>query len=229
MKPKSISIIIPTLNEEFFLQKTLTRLKKADVEIIVSDGGSRDRTVFIAEKAGAKVISSLPGRARQLNSGVDGASGSILLFLHADTILPEKFEAIIEKALEPPDVAAGAFRLHIDASKPIFRFIEVGANLRSILLQMPYGDQGLFMKKKILKIAGGYPDQPIMEDFCLIRSLKKHGRICIVSAHAKTSARRWLKQGIIKTTFKNQCIIAGFLLGVTPRRLARFYRIREKL
>jgi len=229
MCPSHISIIIPTLNEAFYLQKNLPLLKRKNVDITVCDGGSSDQTVLIAQQLGIKIKSCRPGRAQQLNNGADDARGPILLFLHADTVLPEKFEDIIEKTLEPPDVIAGAFRLSIDAPKPIFRLIEAGANFRSRVLKMPYGDQGLFVRKEAFQGTGGYPEQPIMEDFCLVRNLKKHGRIRIASAYVKTSARRWLQQGVIKTTLKNQCIVAGFLLGVSPRRLAHFYRTREKL
>ena len=224
-----ISVIIPTLNEEKVLDKTLRHLKGAEVEMIISDGGSTDQTLHIARSSNLHVISSPAGRSHQLNKGAEASNGDILLFLHADTLLPAHFTGHIVKTLENPGVAAGAFRLTVDDNRIIFRFIETGANIRSSLLQMPYGDQALFMKRKIFQKIGGFPSIPIMEDFAFVRMLRKEGRIQTLNEHVTTSARRWVSQGPIKTTLKNQCMIAGYLLGFSPGRLARFYRVRKKL
>lgn len=224
-----ISVIIPTLNEEKVLDATLKPLKDVGVEIVVSDGGSIDHTLRIAKSNGLHVISSPTGRSLQLNRGVEASNGDILLFLHADTLLPANFPDHITKTLENPGVAAGAFRLQVDDARTIFRFIEAGANIRSSLLQMPYGDQALFMKRKIFHKVGGFPSIPIMEDFHLVHLLRKEGRIRTLKEHVITSARRWISQGPIKTTLKNQCMVAGYLLGMSPGRLARFYRVRKKL
>jgi len=225
-----ISVIIPTLNEEKVLGKTLKLLKDSGVEIVVSDGGSTDQTLHIAKSSGLHTIISSPAeRSLQLNRGAEASKGDILLFLHADTLLPAHFTDHVTKTLETPGVAAGAFRLSIDDNRTVFRFIEAGANFRSSLLQMPYGDQALFMKRKIFRKIGGFPTMQIMEDFNLVRMLRKEGRIQTLHEQVITSARRWISQGPIKTTFKNQCMVAGYLLGVSPERLARFYRIRKKL
>lgn len=224
-----ISVIIPTLNEEKVLNTTLKHLKEAGVEIVVSDGGSTDQTLRIARSSILHVISSPTGRSLQLNRGAEASNGDILLFLHADTLLPANFPDHVTKTLETPGVAAGAFRLSVDDNRTIFRFIEAGANIRSSLLQMPYGDQALFMKTKIFRKVGGFPSMPIMEDFNLVRMLRKEGRIQTLHEHVITSARRWISQGPIKTTLKNQCMVAGYLLGISPGRLARFYRVRKKL
>ncbi|MCK5194437.1 MAG: TIGR04283 family arsenosugar biosynthesis glycosyltransferase [Desulfobulbaceae bacterium] len=224
-----ISVIIPTLNEEKVLDTTLKHLKEAEVEVIVSDGGSTDQTLLIARSRGLHVISSPAGRSLQLNRGAKASNGDILLFLHADTLLPAGFTDHVIKTLETPGVAAGAFRLSVDDNRTIFRIIEAGANLRSSLLQMPYGDQALFMKRKIFRKVGGFPSVPIMEDFSLVCTLRKQGRIQTLPEHVITSARRWISQGPIRTTLKNQCMVAGYLLGISSGCLARFYRVRKKL
>ncbi len=221
-----ISVIIPTLNEEGHLHDTIKPLMAVpDLEIIVSDGGSSDKTLDIAKKAGAIVITSKAGRAVQQNLGVKKASGDILLFLHADTILPPGFDGIIRTCLDGAGkTIAGAFSLAIDLAGPGIRFIEFMANLRSRLLHLPYGDQALFMKKSSFWQAGGFPEIDIMEDFAFAGKLKDYGRIGILPEKVITAGRRWEKLGIMKTTLINQGIIAGYLLGLSPTSLANWYR-----
>ncbi|MBC8318189.1 MAG: TIGR04283 family arsenosugar biosynthesis glycosyltransferase [Desulfobulbaceae bacterium] len=227
-KKQRISVIIPSLNEQEVLAATLNTLKNTTVEAILSDGGSSDKTLTIARDMGLKLLSSPPGRASQLNHGAHAATGDIFLFLHADTLLPEGFEDLVQKALEVPGVTAGAFRLSINSDRGIYRLIEAGVHFRSTTLQMPYGDQALFMKRAVFRKAGGFPPLQIMEDYSLVRTLRKQGRIHILQEHVTTSARRWRQQGAIATTIKNQCMIAGFLLGISPGRLARFYSAGKK-
>lgn len=225
---RRISVIIPALNEQDMLCATLDRLKQENVEVILSDGGSTDQTMTIARNMGLHIISSPPGRALQLNNGANAAKGDIFLFLHADSLLPSGFEELIPKTLEARDVVAGAFRLAIDSSRSIYRIIEAGVYFRSTVMQMPYGDQALFMKADVFRMAGGFPHLQIMEDFSLVRTLRKQGRIHTLQEKVTTSARRWRSQGAIATTIKNQCMIAGFLLGIPTRRLARFYSVGKK-
>jgi rSAM/selenodomain-associated transferase 2/rSAM/selenodomain-associated transferase 1 len=225
---QKISIIIPVLNEAATIARTLSHLDGGDkLEVIVVDGGSSDETTELAGSRRAKVIQSNPGKAVQMNTGAAAAAGDILVFLHADTLLPEDFSHQIVSALNQNGVAAGAFRLTIDSSGAGIRIIERMANLRSRFLRLPYGDQALFVRKTLFDEIGGFPDMPIMEDFILVRRLKRKGKIVIVPAAVVTSPRRWLHLGIFKTWLINQLIIIAYYLGIPPERLTRLYR-REK-
>ncbi len=220
-----ISVIIPTYNEEKTIQATIDRLnlcKSSDVELIVVDGGSQDETIAIAMQSGLKVLQSSPGRAAQMNTGAAIAQGEILLFLHADTWVPEGFDRWVEKGLE--SAIAGAFTLNIAAPHWQLRLVEWGVKIRSHVLQLPYGDQAIFMNTDTFHKFGGFPELPIMEDFVLMQQLKKRGRIAIAPAAVLTSARRWETRGIWQTTVMNQLMILGFYLGVKPETLRRWYR-----
>ena len=221
-----ISVIIPTYNEANHIQRTIDRLnlcKASDIEIIVVDGGSADETMAIAAQCGATVITSNPGRAAQMNVGAEIAQGTILLFLHADTEVPKDFDRWIQEGLDE-DAIAGAFELKIADQNWLLRTIEWGVAIRSRFCQLPYGDQGIFLKSETFHQLGGFPELPIMEDFVLIQTLRKKGRITIVPVAVLTSARRWQTQGIWQTTFMNQVMIVGFYLGVKPERLRDWYR-----
>src|ERR687885_877753 len=233
MKAAQISIIIPVLNEAATIEKTLTRLHDiADIEVIVVDGGSRDETVAIAHRCGKifapssklKVIPAAAGRARQMNAGAAMATGDILLFLHADTHLPSKFDTLVRQTLQNPSTIAGAFELRIDSDLRGLRLIERIVNMRSRVFSMPYGDQAIFLKATTFHEIGGFPNLPIMEDFELMLRLKRQGRIKIVPATVLTSGRRWQKLGVLKTTLMNQLIIAAYFLGIPPVQLAHWYR-----
>jgi len=222
---RQISIIIPALNEAATIAVTLSRLKDANqLEVIVADGGSDDGTMELAGSHGARLIRSKPGKAVQMNAGAAAAAGDILMFLHADTLLPEDFSYQIVSTLSQKGIAAGAFRLNINSKAAGIRIIEHMANLRSRLLRLPYGDQALFMKKSIFDEIGGFPDLPIMEDFILVRRLKRKGKIVIVPSAVITSPRRWLHLGILQTWLINQLIIFAYYLGASPEQLTRLYR-----
>ncbi|HAA30906.1 MAG TPA: glycosyltransferase [Cyanobacteria bacterium UBA8553] len=233
MKAPTISIIIPVLNEAATIEETLTRVQDAsDVEVIIVDGGSRDETVAIANywskilapSLPIRVISAAAGRANQMNAGAAIATGDILLFLHADTHLPTSFDSLVRQALQNPGTIAGAFELRIDAQLRGLRWVEKMVNMRSRFFSMPYGDQAIFLKATIFHEVGGFPNLAIMEDFELIRHLKRQGKIAIVSASVLTSGRRWQKLGVLKTTLINQLIIAGYFLGISPSQLVLWYR-----
>jgi rSAM/selenodomain-associated transferase 2/rSAM/selenodomain-associated transferase 1 len=225
----NISIIIPALNEADTIAATLSALtNRAEVEVILVDGGSCDDTADIARSSGAKVLTTTPSKARQMNAGAAAATGEILLFLHADTRLPKNFEKPILDKISQNGVAAGAFQLCIDSDGRGLRFIERVANWRSRHLQAPYGDQGIFVTKALFDEIGGYPDIPIMEDFELIRRLRRKGKIVILNEALKTSPRRWLNMGIFKTWLINQIIIIAYHFGASPESLAHWYR-REKV
>jgi len=228
IESQPVSIIIPTLDEAKTIELTISYLKAISrAEMIVVDGGSRDQTPAIAAALGARVLKSAPGKAKQMNAGAVAASGEILLFLHADTHLPKNFEKSVKSTLAREDVIAGAFSLGIDSDAGGLRFIERVANWRSRFFQMPYGDQALFLPRKLFREIGGYPEYPIMEDFELVRRLKRRGKIEILPESVRTSPRRWLNYGILRTWLLNQTIILAYYLGISPRRLSRWYR-REK-
>lgn len=224
----ALSIIIPTLDEEQVLGQTLARLeeqKSAEtIEVIVVDGGSSDATLALAQRAGCRTICSARGRGRQMNAGAAAARGEVLLFLHADTLLPDNFSRLILDAVRLPFFAAGAFSLAIDSPAKSLATIAWFANLRSRWLQLPYGDQALFVSKRMFDAIGGFPEMAIMEDFVFIRKIKKEGKIIILPERVMTSARRWKNIGIMRTTLINQCIVCGHSLGVPPAILAGWYR-----
>lgn len=232
--PPKISIIIPTLNEAKTIEQTIARIiANHNIEVIIVDGGSTDRTVEIAQKLGVKIVSASGGRAIQMNVGAAVATGKILLFLHADTLLPPGFAIMVRECLLPSNThlgpIAGAFALRIDAPQWRLRLIEWGVNWRSRFCQMPYGDQAIFLTAETFDKIGGFPDLPIMEDFQLIRELSRLGRVEILSTPVLTSARRWLHRGIWQTTMINQLVIIGYLLGVPPIQLRQWYRDRSPL
>ena len=187
------------------------------------DGGSRDDTVAIARKAGARVETGKRGRAAQQNFGASVASGRVLLFLHADTRLPAGYPTHIFNTFMDPRVALGAFRFKTDSHTPMMKLITFGTNLRARYLKMPYGDQALFIRKSTFDFVGGFPEMPLSEDLFLVRRIRKENRIGIASADAVTSARRWDRLGPLKTTLRNQIILAGLCLKISPRTLASIY------
>jgi len=219
-----LSIIIPTLDEAETLEKTLRPLAETSHEVIVVDGGSADGTRDVASARTHRVISSPPGRGRQQDVGAGAAGGNVLLFLHADTLLPPGFDGMILGALEDPGVIMGAFRLRIHPATAWLRLVAHMANLRSRFLKLPYGDQGLFLRRTDYFRAGGFPPWPIMEDVALVGRLNRLGRFRLLDGVVRTSARRWEKEGPLRATLRDWSLILRYRLGDSPRALARHYR-----
>jgi rSAM/selenodomain-associated transferase 2 len=220
-----ISIIIPTLNEEDNIAGCLVSTQNAlNAERIVVDGGSRDRTVEIALACGARVLTSPSGRARQMNAGAGTASGELFIFLHADTRLPGGYDGYVREILARPGIAAGAFEFCLDMSSAGLRIIERVANWRSRRLQMPYGDQAIFIRSALFRELEGFADMPIMEDFEFIRRLQKRGRIHTAPYPAITSARRWRMLGLWRTTLINELVVVAYYLGLSPARIRHWAR-----
>jgi rSAM/selenodomain-associated transferase 2 len=218
-----LSVIIPALNEAENIQSTIQSTRDRDVEILVVDGGSTDPTVEQAIQAGARIVISPKGRAVQQNVGAAEARGDVLLFLHADTRLSPGYVAKIFEVLMDTKIVAGAFRFRTMLQHPYMKGVEAMVNARSRLLNLPYGDQGLFMRKALFREMGGFPEVPIAEDLLLVRQITKRGRIRIAAGYAVTSARRWQTLGMVRTTWINCLILAGCLLRISPHILAPLY------
>ncbi|MBD1902926.1 MULTISPECIES: TIGR04283 family arsenosugar biosynthesis glycosyltransferase [Cyanophyceae] len=229
METARISIIIPVLNEAAdTIRSTLASVQNVEnVEVIVVDGGSQNETVALVQSWGVKVLFSTAGRACQMNAGATAATGDILLFLHADTSLPLGFEKLVPLTLAQSGTVAGAFELKINSPMRSLRLVERMVNWRSRFFSLPYGDQAIFLKASLFHDIGGFPNLPIMEDCELICRLKRLGRISIAPAPVMTSARRWQKLGVLKTTLINQIVILGYFLGVSPSQLVKFYRAKK--
>lgn len=219
-----ISILIPALNEEKLLERALRSARAEPAhEIIVVDGGSSDRTCEIAGRYADIVVSCRANRARQMNLGASLATGSILLFLHADCILPPGALSAIARACRDPEVVGGAFEFKLDSPRPLMRAISYLSRLRARALKLPYGDHGIFVKREVFRAMGGFRELPIMEDFDFSRRLKRRGKISFIGCCILASARRWEQNGIIATALVNWLLALCFVLGVPAERLERWY------
>ncbi len=223
--PPYLSVIIPTIDEAQQMPRTLAAAASPDAEIIVSDGGSTDRTVQIASSLDARIVAGRPGRAGQQNRGAAAARGEVLLFLHADTQLPRNYVDHVFETLMDRRTRLGAFRFATDIHTPAMRCIAFCTNLRAGWLNLPYGDQGLFLRQRDFAAVGGFPDVPLAEDLYLVRRMARHGRIAMAPAAAVTSGRRWQRLGPMRTTLINTILAVGILAGVAPGRLAPLYRL----
>ncbi|MFQ5354802.1 MAG: TIGR04283 family arsenosugar biosynthesis glycosyltransferase, partial [Thermodesulfobacteriota bacterium] len=193
------------------------------IEVIVSDGGSTDRTVTLAERAGARVVSCAPGRGEQMDRAAAEAHGEVLLFLHADTRLPEGWRLHIERALSDRRVVAGAFTLKIDSPSPWFRVVEFVARQRARYFGLVFGDQALFVRKDLFLSIGGFRGLPLMEDVDCVKRLRSAGVVAMLGESVFTSPRRWTSGGAAKNTLKNWLFLLLYRAGVTPARLYRWY------
>jgi len=219
-----VSIIVPTLNEELVLEKTLTQFQQLSPhELIVSDGGSDDDTRNIAGRFSHRVITGSAGRALQMNVGADEATGDILLFLHADSrIEPESYRKM-QQCMQNPKWIGGAFTLCIESGKWSLKLIALLANIRSKYFGLAYGDQGFFVRKEVFKDMNGFSPLPICEDLDFYHRLRKKGPVILLKEKAHTSPRRWIKEGILFTTARNTLIAVLFGLGFPPHILTKWY------
>jgi rSAM/selenodomain-associated transferase 2 len=219
-----ISVVIPALDEAGAIAEAVRSATAGGAEVLVVDGGSADGTPARAAAAGARVLASSPGRAHQLGAGAAEARGEVLVFLHADTVLPRGFAPALERALGDPRVVGGSFRLRFAERAPGLRLIEWGVRLRVALLGLPYGDQALFVRRAVLERVGGVPQVPIMEDLDLVRLLSREGRLARVPLAVATSARRYRARGVARTFVRNALAALGWGLGLDRERIAAWYR-----
>ena len=225
---EAISVVVPALNEAERLGGLLNGLGAEDgVEVIVADGGSSDGTPAVAAGFGARVVCGSRGRASQMNAGAAAATAPLLLFLHADTRLPSGWAAAVRDLMRQPGLAGGAFSFATDSPRRSLRFIEAAAKWRSRLLGVFFGDQALFVRRSIFAALGGFPDQPLLEDYELVRRLRQRGRVIVLPQPAVTSARRWEERGPWRNSCLNALLTAAYLLGVSPKVLCRWYRGRQ--
>lgn len=223
--PAKISIVIPTLNAETALQQCLEALMEGLSEglireLIISDGGSNDATMQLAEAAGAKIVTGPASRGGQLQRGCAAARGDWILVLHADTVLSRGWAAVVNDHINNSEQGA-YFRLKFRASGLGALWVAGWANLRSQVFNLPYGDQGLLVRRADYEGAGGYPDQPLMEDVALVRALPP---LVGLSVKATTSADRYQRAGWVRRGARNLWTLLRYFAGVSPEKLAQAYR-----
>ncbi|GMQ80221.1 MAG: TIGR04283 family arsenosugar biosynthesis glycosyltransferase [Planctomycetia bacterium] len=220
----SVSIIIPALNEEATIAAAVAHARATEpCEVIVADGGSRDRTVQWAKEQGARVVVSRRGRARQQNTGVQEATGDVFLFLHADNWLHASGVRQITAALADREVLGGAFCQRIESSGLAYRLLERGNALRATWCRAPYGDQGIFVRRTLFQQLGGFPDVQLMEDLLLMRRFRRFARPVLLPGPLYVSPRRWQRNGVVRQTLRNWALVLAERLGAEPDRLARYY------
>lgn len=220
----SISVIIPVFNEACTIENTLRQAGslKGNFDIIVVDGGSSDSTVTIAGRY-ARVLRSPKGRSTQMNQGARAAKGDFLLFLHADTSLPEGAFTAVEKAMADPRVVGGRFTLKLDEKGWRYRMIGSSINLRDRLFRGFTGDQAIFIRKTVFEMLGGYRDMPLMEDLDIGHRMYRYGKVVRLPLTVITSARRWKNNGVFRTILLMWVLRLGYYFGQAPYWLGRFY------
>jgi rSAM/selenodomain-associated transferase 2 len=221
-----LSIVVPALNEAANLARLLPDLARdcPGAEIVVVDGGSDDGTPeVVARHLGVRLLASARGRARQMNRGARAAGGDTLLFLHADTRLPAGATGAMEDALGDPGVVGGRFDVRFDNARALFRVVAWFMNARSRLSAICTGDQAIFVRRGDFEAIGGYPDVPLMEDIELSRRLKRRGRLAALRPRVTTSARKWEREGPLRTIGLMWALRFLYFCGVSPHRLHRWY------
>lgn len=222
-----ISVVIPTLNEETTIGPTLRRLhtQQEPFETIVVDGGSTDETRAHARSLGARVVSSDQGRGLQMNRGAEQASGKVLLFLHADTLLPPNGLSAIRRILSKPNATSGTFRLQFDEATPLLRFYAWCT--RWPWIRLCFGDRGQFVRRSVFETVDGYPEWPLYEDLEFAARLQKYGGFRYLDAAVTTSARRFQKNGPLQQQLRNLYLWAYYMSGADPERVAHLYPYRR--
>ena len=227
MTTPTLSIVMPVLNEAAGLAAALQALAPftaRGVQLIVADGGSSDGTAALAEAAGATVIPAPRGRALQMNTGAQYASGEVLLFLHADTVLPDDADQLIAQALASGTAIWGRFDVRIAGRSRVLLLVAAFMNMRSRWSGIATGDQAMFMTRAAFAAVGGFPAQPLMEDIEISERLRRLSRPACLTAKVQTSGRRWETRGVWRTVLLMWRLRFAYWRGAAPEHLAELYR-----
>lgn len=219
-----ISVVVPVFNEEVCLKRHRAQyeaLKNNGVEIIVVDGGSTDSSRDLVVQMGLVLLCSEPGRAKQMNRGAKAATGSTILFLHADSVLPENFLQLVTKMTRMP---WGFFCVALSNPHRVYKLVAMGINFRSRVFRVATGDQGIFVDAKIFQRQKGYCELPLMEDITFSRQLKKIHKPYIIRDPMVTSSRRWESRGVVRTVLLMWMIQLAFKVGVSAETLVKWYK-----
>lgn len=226
-----LSVIVPMLNEAAVLPALLEHLlplQRGGCEVLLVDGGSSDGSAHMARVAGFTVIDAPAGRARQMNAGARQARGDVLLFLHADTRLPDGAVQRVGRALSAQAGKAapvwGRFDVRISGQSPWLTVVARMMNLRSRLSGIATGDQAIFVQRAVFEACGGFPEQPLMEDIELCKRLKRRSPPACLSDQVLTSGRRWESRGVWRTIFLMWRLRLAYWLGASAESIARAYR-----
>jgi rSAM/selenodomain-associated transferase 2 len=227
---RKISVIIPVLNEETRIAGTVNALRSEssgrEMEIVVVDGGSADRTVEILRPFDfvRTIECDVANRGLQMNEGALASEGDVLLFLHADARLPRGALEAVERAMADDRLAGGCFQIRFpdDAGRSL-RAVAWGINLRTRLFRTATGDQAIFVRRAAFEEASGYQSIPLMEDIAFFNEIKRHGEVKVLDEHVEISPRRWLKHGVWRTVLLMYALRFGYWLGISPATLKRFF------
>ncbi len=222
----ALSIIVPTLDEAEGIARALAPLqamRARGVEVVVVDGGSRDATKARAAALCDRVLDAPRGRASQMNAGARASRGDILVFVHADTVLPDRAPELVVQALTAPGCAWGRFDVRIAGGGALLGLVGAAMNLRSRLTGIATGDQALFVRRTAFEAVGGYPAIALMEDVALSTALKRRARPACLRERVVTSGRRWQRGGVLRTVALMGCLRLAYALGADPQLLARRY------
>ena len=231
MTAATLRIVMPVLNEAAGIGaalQALAPLRARGAQLIVVDAGSSDATAALAQAAGAMVITAPRGRALQMNAGArqddERADGQVLLFLHADTVLPDDADRLIFRALADGSAVWGRFDVRIAGQAKMLRVVAALMNLRSRWSGMATGDQAMFMTRAAFDTVGGFPAQPLMEDIEISKRLCQLARPACLRARVQTSGRRWETRGVWRTVLLMWRLRFAYWRGAAPEQLAELYR-----
>ena len=229
LDPVKISVVIPVLNEIDLISQAVERAWSSGADqVVVADGGSTDGTLDKLASLNCEFVRSPSGRAIQMNNGAKYSNGDILVFLHADNWLEDNSCSQIRLGMKDSCSEFGAFRQRVNHDSFLYRWVELGNELRVKWQGLIYGDQAFFITRKRFDLVGGFPQIELMEDFQISRTLRKYGKPLLLAGPTVVSPRRWLKGGLVRQTIRNWIMCGAYRLGVSPQRLNQSYRRHDQ-